>query len=285
MEKQKTLRTLLLFHHGKKDSPYVEKKIHGLRGGEHCIILSTDPLSLGLKMITEDDYNPEMDYSFVTEVYKLTVINTRLVRSSNHMFVKIKGAIESYNDNFGRGIELIIDLTTADKLDTFTASKISSLYPTTVEDNDSKDIIEPMPPHVVLSEREQNLLIFYYDKQRLFSKKEVLEDIDDYNPNKYQISKEKLENTGQIRLMKPPVDRDYSVGKNPDYFMVTFSGYYNALINKRCTALQEEIYSKGPIRFREERYQHLYDTSNPYVEYGEIDLEKNEVNPYLNFSN
>ena len=99
------------------------------------------------------------------------------------------------------------------------------------------------------------------------------------------MSKEKFEKTGLIKLMLPPVDREYSVGKNPDFFKVTFSGYYNALINKRCTALQEEIYSQTPIRYREERYQHLHDNDNPYRQYGEMYLDSTSDNPYNDFSN
>lgn len=278
------MKTRLLFHHGSEDSKYVKEQFNQLQGGEHCIILSTDPPKLRLEPMPKNKEELNDVYSVVYDLFKLTIINSGPIRSSNHMFVKIKTAIESYNNNFGRGIELVIDLTTANKLEAFTCSKISSLYPTTVIDNETKDILEPMPPHVELNDREQNLLLFYYDNKKLFSKKDVLDNIEDYNSNKYQASKEKFERTGLIRLMLPPVDREYSVGKNPDFFMVTFSGYYNALINKRCTALQQEIYSQGPMRYREERYQHLFDKDNPYIEYGEISLDVTDY-PYNDFSN
>ena len=285
MTSEHTLKTRLLFHHGKEESKYIREQFKELHGGEHCIIFSTDPLSLRVEPMPKDKNELNDVYSIEYELYKLTIINSKSIRSSNHLFVKIKTAIESYNNNFGRGIELVIDLTTANKLEAFTCSKISSLYPTTVIDNETKDIIEPMPPYVELNDREQNLLIFFYDNKELFSKKDVLEHIDDYNANKYQMSKEKFEKTGLIKLMLPPVDREYSVGKNPDFFKVTFSGYYNALINKRCTALQEEIYSQTPIRYREERYQHLHDNDNPYRQYGEMYLDSTSDNPYNDFSN
>ena len=284
MTTQSILRTHLIFHHGLEDSDYINKESEKLRGGEHCIILSTEPLSLRVPGMPKDKDALQDEYGITFDLFKLTIINTKPIRSSNHLFVKIKNAIESYNDNFGRGIELIIDLTRASAFEAFTCSKISSLYPTTVIDNESKSIIEPMPPHVELNEREQNLLLFFYDHRKLFSKKEVLDNIDDYNANKYQMSKEKFERTKLIRLVLPPLDRDYSVGKNPDYFMVTFSGYYNALINKRCEALQEEIRSMPPVRYREERYEHLMQPENPYAEYGEIYLD-NITNPYNDFSN
>ena len=288
MASESILKTRLLFHHGSEESMYIAQQEKQLHGGDHCIIVSTEPLSLriGYMPKSKDELNDV--YNIEADKFKLTIINSSSIRSSNHLFVKIKEAIESYNNNFGRGIDLVIDLTTANKLEAFTCSKISSLYPTKIVDNETDDIIEPMPPHVELNDREQNLLLFYYDNKLLFSKKDVLDNIDDYNANKYQVSKEKFERTGLIRLMLPPVDREYSVGKNPDYFMVTFSGYYNALINKRCTALQEEISSKKPMRYREERYQHLvetFDLENPYLTHGELDLDSFRISPYNDFSN
>ena len=285
MEFENSLKTRLLFHHESEESAYIKEQMKHLHGGEHCIIVSTDPRPLRLGPKTENMVEQNHGYHVVTNLYMYTVIDSSEIRSSNELFVKIKTAIEKGNDNSGRGIELVIDLTTANKLEAFTCSKISSLYPATLVDDSTDVRFDPMPSYVELNDREQNLLIFYYDRKELFSKKDVLEDIDDYNANKYQMSKEKFEKTGLIKLMLPPVDREYSVGKNPDYFMVTFSGYYNALINKRCTALQEEIFSKGPMRYREERYMHLYNKEPPCTEHGEIDLDKSIENTYNDFRN
>ena len=142
-----------------------------------------------------------------------------------------------------------------------------------------------MPAYVELNDREQSLLTYFYDNKQLFSKTEALELFKEYNSNKYQVSKDKFERAGLIRLMLPPVDREIHSGKNPDYFMVTFGGYYNALINKRFARLKGRMSSGVPMRYRNERYEYLIKDYNPYYEGFFDPIVTSTSDPYKDFHN
>ena len=269
------IKILLMFHHRKKDQDHIYDQI--AKGDSlFYLVVSSDPDALAPdhKMLDNKRAAVRRERHIA---YSMTVIDSLSMGSSNQLLVTLLEEIEGFFESSDFDVNLLIDMFGADKKDAFTVSKLSALLPSEFLDDAAEGYFSPVPNPVELNDREQDLLIFFYTNKRVFSKTEVLELFPSFNSNKYQASKDKLERSGMISLAIPPIDREVRVGKNPDYYAVTFSGYYDALLSRRADALKAAGFGK----------KRAYPISLP-IEEGEWDLDKDEfrmVYPYLTYEN
>jgi len=269
------IEILLMFHHRKEDQDYIHDQINE-RGCLFNLVVSSDPDALiPDHMMMDNERSAVRRIEYIA--FSMSVIDSLSMGCSNQLLVTLLEEIEGISKSRDSDVKLLIDMFGADKKDAFATAKLSALYPSEFQDGADKKYFSPVPDPVELNDREQDLLISFYRNKRAFSKTEVLEEFHSFNSNKYQASKDKLERSGMILLVVPPINREIRVGKNPDYYAVTFSGYYNALLSKRADALKAAGFGK----------KKAYPIYLP-VEVGEYDISEDQmrrVYPYLTYDN
>ena len=229
--KNDALRLRILFHNTAKDSKILEKRISESQGGDCVLIVTTNPKNLQNIFPNLRNENENLQIH-ETELYIFFTLFAGDIGSANELFIRIRNAIKEAETRYHRTPLLDIDIQCADPIQAFTAARLSAIYDSHVHLGDDERKIQSLPGNVELNDREKDLLLFYFDNKQLFSKTEVLEHFEEFNSNKYQASKDKLEKNGLIMHTLPPVDREIRSGKNPDYFKVTVNGLYSALLDK-----------------------------------------------------
>ncbi|AMK13760.1 hypothetical protein AUP07_0711 [methanogenic archaeon mixed culture ISO4-G1] len=265
MEKSdREIRIFLVFHNRKRDTKKLENRLNGSLAGGCVLVVTTDPDDLPQSVpnpITVEQW-PRLK---VSELFAMTSMYAGQIGSSNELFIKIRENVKRIERELKGKAFLDIDLECADQIQSYTSARLSALYPSHVHLGKDERRLQSLPGNVELSDREKDLLIFFYDHNLLFSKTEVLGKFKEYNSNKYQLSKDKLERNGLIMKTLPPADREVHAGKNPDYFKVTINGLYSALLDKKYDSM-DEIMDDG-------RYYYYTKIDNSGYEKGELNIE------------
>lgn len=287
MSKTIEKRTIsILFHNNTKDNKIIEKALKNFHGGEIILIVASDPEGLPHMLIEPSERIDELCISEF-DLYTIAILDASRIHSSNELFIDLRNSITKLETRFHLKASLDVDLECADQIQSFMSARLSAIYDCHIHIGDSDMKVQSLPGHVDLNDRERDLLLFYYENHKLFSKTEVLEDFEEFNSNKYQASKDKLERNGLIMLTLPPVDRQVRSGKNPDYFKVTINGFYMALLNKINKQTPEKdnsddyyFYTKIDKNSLKERGKMSLDSKKLETFVYKMDLSRD---PYKNF--